>query len=844
MTEFLNPEFDIAGAGPGEAEDWTVSVYFQGAGFAKFRDFEGFRLSEGWEACSSFARIWSGFDTYDLNKAVTIAISSVDVSPANTFTVPGDIRRILPKSASFQVVGTTPGDTHLDAYWTVESIEFDGTDTIITVTEEIISDVAANIIIPPVIYFNIDNYGYCAKIRGPLYNPFGMPAGATIYLSINRQESVLITFVGGEKSPAEVASTLNDNFIALGVDDDVIAVVEGAYSVIKSLRHDTNIYLEITGGTASSMFQEYEQYGYGQFAQLFSGYFDDVESVVAEDIVDVLKTYIQHGYFRATVAYGSNRFFVRSEKSGELASVKAWGHQGEVMSDASWPITAVTPSTDTLRLIIDGETLNVTLTTGATTAEEILEDILDVFGVGSTSTASITGDGQIVIGGALSIKVDSIGTTNSDLGFIEDVLFYGNNNIHAEFGFEDTESIGEYDVGFFESFDDVERLSAVFSKGTTIESPYEHFEWSPVETEILGAQIARMKSWAEWIGSGEIVAVAVGQFQISGDKRNYYYAGATAMVQGSTGNDGTYNVTSSSYSGGVTTISVSETVPDGTADGRIFSMFFEADADDFAQAWVTFLTNSEAPPMHAIDGVVIGNEVTFPLVISSNRNEMWIYVNTDEELILIQADADTYDTADGLVSNLNTKLSLQTSADLEFSVHNESDDQTSARIGFGWDGTGSTAQEFFFSNQHGRKDDLDIRGSIGLTNFINDKSSRIKVPSTWFGKVNGTTSKKSPQVWKSAQRFFDVDPDSRVSYSIQTTEAGENVILYEGHENALFNTLSSPDNSAFEDCIPEGWGGSILDFTTWEATLDTAIFNTGSPKSDVGYDDFEDPWED
>jgi hypothetical protein len=847
VTEFLNPEFDIPGAGPGEAENWTVSVFMQNSGWAKFRAFEGFALSEGWEACSSFARLWSKHDTYDLDKAITITISSIGVSPANTFTVPGDLRKLLPPSAAFQVVGTTPGETNLDAYWTVESIEFDGTDTVITVTEDIDFDVAAEIVIPPILYLDIDNYGWGARLDSQKTYPIAaLSVSDTLELSINRGAVVTVTFPGGETTAENVVDALNTQFGILGVDSDVVAVVENSVPVIKTMNQETGAVLKVTGGTAATKldFPDGERFGFGQVAQLFSGYFQDHEAATADEIVDVLKTYIQHGYFRATDADGAERFFVRSEKTGELASVKVWGYQGEVMSDASWPITAVIPATNMLKLVIDGEDLEVTLTTGATTAEEILDDIQEALGVGSTATALIAGNGQIFIGGSVSIKVDSVGTTNANLGFIEDVIFYGNNNIHSELGFDDTESVGEYDVGFFESFDDVSALSAVFAGGTAIESRYENFEWTPVSDELLDTPVARVKSWAEWLSGGDIAVAGSGVFKIDGNKTEYYYPGASAMVQGSTANDGTYTVTTSSYSGGTTSIFVSETIPDGTADGSIYSMFFKSDADDFVQSWGTFLVDANAPPMHVYDGVVVGNEVTFPVEVQGNRNEMWIYVGTDRNLVLLRADAGTYDTAGELVAHLNAKLALQTSADLEFSVHEESDDQTSARIGFGWDGVGAVSQEIFFANQHGRHAELDMRSSIGLTHFINGEASRIRVPSSWFRNIEGTMSEKTPLHWESSPRFFDVDPDSRVSYSIETTDAGDVVVLYEGHEFALFNVLTSPDNSASEAFIPEGWGGALLEFAAWEAALGAATFNTGSPKPDVDYEDFESPWED
>lgn len=856
MTEFSNHEFDIPGLGQGDAEDWTVEVYLQGAGFAKFRTFNDFIPSERWEDYSSFARLWSGYETYDLDKAITIYIPFTSIGTTNDiFLIPGDFRKLLPPSSSFLVSGVNPGETELDAYWTVDKTEFNGSHTKVYVTENIISAVDVNIIIPPIFYLNIDSYGWGARLvsvetypLGPPFYPAGIPPWSTINMSINRQTSVVITFTaGGEVWPSEVVNTLNSEFVSLGIDDEVIAVVENSLPVIKTLRQSTDATLMITGGTVSTLFSDKEEYGFGQFAQLFDGYFEDNMVATSAEVVDVLKTYVQHGYFRMIDSEAADRFFVRSEKTGELATIKAWGHNGEVMSDATWPIPAITPSTNILKLVVDGVDLDVALTTGATTADEILDDIQNAIDISGTDTiVDIVGDGQIVIGSKISIKVDSAGTTNSDLGFIEDVIFYGNNNIHTELGFYNTEAVGKYDVGFYEDFDETDSFTILFASGTSLESQYEQFEWAPVADELLNANSARMKSWAEWIGSGDIILINLpGEFQISGNKTDYYYAGASAMVQGSTLNDGIYTVTGSTYFGGVTKVNVSQTIPSSTADGRIYSMFFNLEDEDFEQSWEnTFLTNSDAPPMNAVEGVLIGNEITFPLEIPSNRNELLIYIDTDQNLILLRVDDDVYDTAGDLVANLNTKLSLKTSTDLEFSIHEESEDQTIARIGFGWDATGSVTQEFFFINQHGRHEGLDIRPLIGMTHFIDGQMSAVKVPSAWFSKIDGTSSIKEPKHWESSSDFYDVDPDSRISYSIQTTAAGDIVVVYEGHDFALFNSLSSPDNSSVESYIPEGWGGSILDLSTWEATLDTSIFNTGSTKPDVGYEDFESPWED
>ena len=53
------------------------------------------------------------------------------------------------------------------------------------------------------------------------------------------------------------------------------------------------------------------------------------------------------------------------------------------------------------------------------------------------------------------------------------------------------------------------------------------------------------------------------------DSAEYFLVGDSIEVTGSTGNDGTYTVVSSSFGAGKTSVIVQETIPDATADGDI-----------------------------------------------------------------------------------------------------------------------------------------------------------------------------------------------------------------------------------------------------------------------------------
>jgi len=849
VAEFENKDFSVADLGPGEAEDWTLTAFLQLPGWAKFRTYGGFVLSERFDWFDSYAKQWSGIEPFAIDESLTFTIATVGVDPDNCFEVTGDVRRLLPESACFQVVGTVAGQTNLDAYWTVLGTEFDGTVTRIYVTEDVLADVPAELIIPPIINVNIDNYGWGAAVASLATYPVGpFVGGETLEIEIDRGAPVTVTFAGGETTAQNVVDLLNAEFVSESVDDLVVAEVEGGVPVIKTLTQGSDQYLEVTGGTAEAtlLFADYEHYGSGQFAQLFDIYFDDPDNATSEEIDDVFKQYIQHGYFRTRDSDSGGNVLVRSEKAGELASCQVWGYYGDILSDATWPISARTAMDNELTMIADGVgPFTATMPIGATTAEDLVESIqLAMQSNNVTGVVTVAGNGQLVVGALLNIEITG-GSANADLNFPTHKA-WGTNYFHAILGFTSSTSTGVYDVGFHESFDEEAAVGANFSGGTTVESQWETFEWDYIigdldETATFESSI---KSWAEWVNRGDITAVVTGpggSFAVAGDKTAYYFDDVSAIVQDSTGNDQLYTVDNSAYGGGVTVVTVTEEVVDATADGTLYPLFFANGSEDFDQAWQTaFLSNPNDPPHRFFDGVLVGDSVTFPINVAANRDEMWIYVGSEENLVHISVDADVYDTAADLVANMNTKFSAASGADLEFSVHEESADQTSAKIGFGWNGSGSTTEEFYFVNQHGQFEGLDIRGAIGMLNLVDPTTNRIKVPSRHFANIEGAAHSTAPELWQDDQTLFDVDPDSRFSYTIQTTPAAETVVVPEGQEFSLFNQVAAPDNAANEAFVPEGWGGAILDELAFEATLTVAWFDQDLVPQDV--EDFEEGW--
>ena len=137
--------------------------------------------------------------------------------------------------------------------------------------------------------------------------------------------------------------------------------------------------------------------------------------------------------------------------------------------------------------------------------------------------------------------------------------------------------------------------TALVYLGTTVEDVYRYL---PVTTAV--ANYLPNVSYA-------MVAVNTGSktFTIAGDHTNEFYAGIILTVYGSTGNDGLYTVVSAAFGGVNTVITVSETVPDSTADGFVQSEYrtnFDTLAVDITAGDIAITAIDQSPDVITIDG--------------------------------------------------------------------------------------------------------------------------------------------------------------------------------------------------------------------------------------------------
>lgn len=101
------------------------------------------------------------------------------------------------------------------------------------------------------------------------------------------------------------------------------------------------------------------------------------------------------------------------------------------------------------------------------------------------------------------------------------------------------------------------------------------FEKSNLVTEIIDAgATGSQKAYTYTISGGDFDIIAVDpiaeEVEVLGDQTAFFEAGAQVKIVGSTGNDGTYTVASSSFGGVNTVIVLNEDITDPTNDGKIY----------------------------------------------------------------------------------------------------------------------------------------------------------------------------------------------------------------------------------------------------------------------------------
>ena len=144
-----------------------------------------------------------------------------------------------------------------------------------------------------------------------------------------------------------------------------------------------------------------------------------------------------------------------------------------------------------------------------------------------------------------------------------------------------------------------------------------------------------------------IDAVTAGskEFEVVGDHTLEFVTGDIIQVADSTGNDGDYTVSiDSTFAGGNTTITVSETVPDSTADGGLYNLrrivvatpFVDADGNPSAPQGSVSGDSSIAPDVFAfgVENVDVGS---YRLIGISRSSDSYF------KLVAIEYDARIYD---------------------------------------------------------------------------------------------------------------------------------------------------------------------------------------------------------
>jgi len=407
--------------------------------------------------------------------------------------------------------------------------------------------------------------------------------------------------------------------------------------------------------------------------------------------------------------------------------------------------------------------------------------------------------------------------------------------------FPTSEVWGVDDVGWFDTWDDVTAITALFGDGTPAAASSEGFEWTDwYDTlEEAGALTAGNRSWYGQLHTHDITDVDTGtdDFTVAGDVRSAFPSGTTIQITGSTANDGQYVVLLTFLDGPDTVIRISGSIPDATVDGQLGPIVWSSAVESFDEGWDfdPISSDFEAP---SVNGRLYSDELTFPLTIRTDKNRLFVYSSIDGAVHEFQLTGQEYADAAALSAELSTKWStaLPTS---KFSWR-----YSGNRIWFGWDGSSTmTSNEVaYFLFGPGTDADRDVRSIIGLYGLSpSGEPGRVVMPAGYYDGDDAAD-------W-TLEGAYQADPWSYLEVRTETDlqDAFEEPVAAD-RELAVFDVAEADDDYR-ERFKPDTWGGAAwIGPATHGGTPDetltsgftAAIFDTdGTPES---VEDFEDGW--
>jgi hypothetical protein len=842
-----NQHFLLPGEYPGDAEDWSVSFVGSGPGWANLGKNDALQPQDSFRWYDKFATLIGAVSgPFSLTNREFLIDDFVLLE--KVFVVENaDLRQLLPPGSMMQVV-TVSGNDSFGGYYMIDRVFMGKSGSEIYVEQDLLHTppTTAKIVIPPIVYCDVDGYGWPARITDQTTYPIGsggMGAGETYYVTVDRGVPQTVVFSGGESLLSEILAVFNAQMTGAVAEE-----VNGQASWYTESKGSQSSLTLVPSGIPSLLLPLGEARGRGQFVQLWEDFFNNMNAATPYEIGNALSVYLQH--CSISTRFTSQGGWVRatSEHQGTEAKLQISGPKGTLRSECEWPIAEREQgNNDELEFELNQtHTVMVTLTEGATEADVIAADIKTALTLYDTSVDVVVSGGNIYIDVYDSLECIG-GSANVDLLFPEIEPVYGS-TAGLDIGFSDRQVQGG-DGEHYPTFDDLISILALFG----VDGITEQFNWGAnFETiEEAGVESGEILNWLTETSIGTIDVVDQGEKRVSllaflGDRTFAYRPGSKAIIEGSPGNDDVYTVEQASFEGGVTRVNFAEQLPSGASGGTLKPRTWIVDGDTFEDGWGGGIEEGWRSPRVA-DGRVFGEPISFPLRIQDNRNILWLGPETTE-MKSIQVSGGEYATPAALVSELNAKLvSASISAIFSFGYVDAPNDQYRLTFGLG------TSADYdrhscFFATVSGRQKGKDVRLTLGFADLSPNGTERlIMYPETVFSAINGTPAPGE----LTDENSFLVDPYSLVVWREveDPTLVMDHVVDNDGEAGLFNDSEPSVGDSYIEDFIVDGWGGPKINVTLSPDFPDgppqmssLALFNT-DPGPATTYEDFETGWD-
>jgi len=259
--------------------------------------------------------------------------------------------------------------------------------------------------------------------------------------------------------------------------------------------------------------------------------------------------------------------------------------------------------------------------------------------------------------------------------------------------------------------------------------------------------------------------------------------------------------------------------------------------ESFDEAWLNEPLSTEAGPKwiagSTMGGRLFSDALTFPLIVTSNRNKMWLFRVDDLDIMEMTVAAGEYSTAAALAAALDTALDTAFGAATKSLQFGSSGDDM---IWLGWDGSGTHAENVLLCHPGDDRKSRDIRETIGLKSLSpTGGAGTVSLPLAILNTL--------PPASLSTETWW-VDQWSQIRYTIETEPRSlYDFALEYARTPVVFDDPADP--SYFEMFTLTGWfgAGKVWKDRYDPGDLTAAVFNdygTGTPTT---LESFEELWD-